>query len=85
VELDSDIGEIRSTVLAERGAADLGSSETLERFIGESIARYPADRFIFHTYAHSKGIIDTGRFSSRPPGKRLSISPDETNRTLFRS
>jgi hypothetical protein len=79
VELDTNIGEIKSTVLAEWGEADLGSSETLERFIRESIARYPADRFIFYTFAHSQGIIDTGRLSIRQPGKRLSISPDETN------
>ncbi len=83
VETDPQIGAINSTVLEEWGEANLGDPDTLERFIRSALTRYPADRYIFYTFAHSQGIIDTRRFSAAPSYgvKTLSISRDRTSKT----
>ena len=75
---DDHIGEINSPVLADLGEQNLGNPETLEWFIKECFA-YSAQRYIFSTFAHGRGIIDTKMLV--PPGqhKTLAISFDETD------
>ena len=64
------------------GEQNLGNPETLEYFIKQGL-RYPADRYIFCTFAHGRGIIDTR--SLRTPGryKSLAISTDETDGAIM--
>ena len=83
VEPDPRLGVISSTVLEEWCEANLGDPETLERFIRTALARYPADRYFFYTFAHSQGIIDTRRFILPETSgvKHLSISRDRTSNT----
>ncbi len=76
---DAVIGRINSPVIADWGEADLGSANTLEAFVRLAIERFPARRYIFYTFAHSRGIIDTKTLSCPLPGKSLSISIDTTN------
>ena len=75
---DNHIGKIKSPVLADMGEQDLGNPETLESFIKKCLA-YSAQRYIFCTFAHGRGIIDTKTLT--PPGahKTLAISVDETD------
>lgn len=84
LQADPAFSVINSTVLEEWGEADLGSPDTLERFVRTALRRYPAQRYIFYTFAHSQGIIDTQSLTPRHPGKTLSISQDNTNQTQMR-
>jgi hypothetical protein len=77
---DPQIGRITSPVLAEWGEADLGSPQTLERFVRTALARFPAKRYLFYTFAHGQGVIDTQRFDPPPPpAKSVSFSRDDTS------
>ncbi|NNL78424.1 MAG: hypothetical protein HKO68_19005, partial [Desulfobacterales bacterium] len=78
VTQDDQIGKINSIVLQDLGEQDLGSPETLENFIKKSL-NFPADRYIFCTFTHGRGIIDTGSLTMPGPHKSLAISVDETN------
>ncbi len=79
IEADPVIGKIGSPVLETWGEANLGAPETLERFIRIAIERYPAQRYIFYTFAHGQGIIDTRALSLPSPAKALSISRDDSD------
>ena len=78
VTQDDQIGKINSIVLQDLGEQDLGSPETLENFIKKGLS-FSADRYIFCTFTHGRGIIDTSSFSMFEPHKSLAISADETN------
>jgi hypothetical protein len=80
LQSDPQIGRITSPVLEEWGEASLGSSRTLERFVLLALSRFPAQRYVFYTFAHSQGIIDTRHFGSSRQAKVGSISRDDTNR-----
>ena len=75
---DARIGEINSIVLQDLGEQNLGAPETLEYFITECL-RYTAERYIFCTFAHGRGIIDTQSFTAAGKHKSLAISSDETD------
>jgi hypothetical protein len=79
VEFDAELGKINSPVLEEWGEANLGSPDTLARFIRQTLTRYPATRYLFYTFAHSQGVIDTRRLTGPPPAKTVSISRDATD------
>jgi len=79
---DTRIGKINSLVLQDMGEQNLGNPETLESFIKQGLA-YPADRYIFGTFAHGRGIIDTKALSPPGPHKTLAISTDETDKTIM--
>ncbi len=80
LQADAQIGRIESPILEEWGEADLGSPQTLERFVRTALAKFPAERIIFYTFAHGQGVIDTRRFAPPPhPAKTLSFSRDDTS------
>ena len=80
---DKQPNQINSVVLADWGEQDLGHPETLTRFIKESIKRFPAETYIFCTFAHGKGVIDTGNFTANAREKSLCISSDATSQTIM--
>ena len=75
---DPVIGEINSHVLDDLGEQNLGNPDTLEAFVTRSL-EYVAERYIFCTFAHGRGIIDTKILSMPGPHKSLTISVDETD------
>jgi len=79
---DTRIGEIKSLVLQDMGEQNLGNPETLAFFIKKGLA-YPAQRYIFGTFAHGRGIIDTKTFVSPGPHKSLAISTDDTDGSIM--
>ncbi len=79
---DDRIGQINSTVLQDMGEQNLGLPETLEAFIKNGLA-YSAERYIFCTFAHGRGIIDTKTYTMPGPHKSLAISVDETDGTYM--
>jgi hypothetical protein len=81
LEIDAQVGVINSEVIEEWGEDNLGSPAVLERFIRVGLDRYPARRYIFYTFAHGRGVIDTRCFSLEQAGKRLSISKDMTSQS----
>lgn len=81
LEIDAQVGVINSEVLEEWGEDNLGSPAVLERFVRVALDRYPARRYIFYTFAHGRGVIDTRCFSLPQAGKRLSISKDTTSQS----
>ena len=83
VTADNQPGQIQSTVLADWGELDMGDPETLAQFVQASVKRFPADRYIFCTFAHGKGVIDTGNLTASPNSKSLCISPDATSRSMM--
>ncbi len=77
---DPRIGRITSPVLEEWGEADLGDPQTLERFVRTALSRFPAQRYLFYTFAHGQGVIDTRCYDSpAPPVKSVSFSRDDTS------
>ena len=80
VEFDTQMGVINATVLEDWQEANLADPEILERFVRTAIDRYPADRYILYTFAHSQGIIDTRTYSIKQQVKSLSISNDDTSK-----
>lgn len=80
---DDQIAQINSTVLSDWGERDLGDPDTLTRFIRVALDLFPAERYIFCTFAHGKGVIDTGRLTIESNQKTLSISPDATSQTIM--
>ena len=82
IEKDNQIGVINSPVLRELGERDLGSPQTLEYFIRECM-KSPADRYVFCTFAHGQGIIETGSLSIPTKYKSLAISADESSKRLM--
>ena len=77
---DPRIGRITSPVLEEWGEADLGAPQTLERFVRTALARFPAQRYLFYTFAHGQGVIDTRCYDPpSPPAKSVSFSRDDTS------
>jgi hypothetical protein len=83
VTSDAQIGVINSEVLEEWGEADMGCPDTLERFIRRAVTRFPADRYLFYSFAHSQGIIDTRRLTLSRTPKTVSISRDTTSTTTM--
>ncbi len=81
VTSDTQIGVINSEVLEDWGEADLGCPNTLERFIRRAVTLYPADRYLFYSFAHSQGVIDTRRLTLPRSPKTVSISRDTTSTT----
>lgn len=79
---DDHIGVINSPVLEELGELDLGHPQTLERFI-ESCLEFPAERYVFCTFAHGQGIIETGALEIPNGHKSLAISPDLSSNRLM--
>jgi hypothetical protein len=80
VTRDDHIGKINSVILENHDELNLGAPETLENFIRYCLD-YPAKRYMFATFSHGRGIIDTKTLSSTGPHKSLAISLDETNRS----
>ena len=76
---DPDIGLIRSPVLEEWGETNLGDPQTLERFVRAALERYPAQRYLFYTFAHGQGVIDTRDYALPRLSKTLSLSRDDTS------
>ena len=72
-------GRIVSPVIESYGEKNLGDPDTLTDFVRTCRQRFKADRYIFCTFAHGKGIINTDQFASRKNYKSLSISIDDTN------
>jgi hypothetical protein len=80
LQADPHIGRITSPVLEEWGEADLGDPQTLERFVRSALARFPAQRYLFYTFAHGQGAIDTRCYETpRLPAKTVSFSRDDTS------
>ena len=79
---DFRIGEINSVVLQDLGEQNLGAPETLEFFIKKGF-EYPAERYIFCTFTHGRGIIDTKTLAAPKQHKSLAISVDETDGTYM--
>ena len=79
---DDHIGQINSIVLQDMGEQDLGRPETLEAFIKKGLV-YSAERYIFCTFAHGRGIIDTKTYTLPGLHKSLAISIDETDGTYM--
>ena len=79
LQADPQIGRITSPVLEDWGEADLGSPQTLERFVRTARQRFPAQRYVFYTFAHGQGVIDTRCYETPPPAKTVSISRDDTS------
>ena len=79
LQADPQIGRITSPVLEEWGEADLGAPETLERFVRTALDRFPARRYLFYTFAHGQGVIDTRCYQAEVPAKTVSISRDDTS------
>ena len=79
LQADPHIGRITSPVLEEWGEADLGAPETLERFVRTALARYPSERYLFYTFAHGQGVIDTRSYCLPQPVKTVSMSRDDTS------
>jgi len=79
---DTRIGEINSLVLQDMGEQNMGEPETLALFIKHGLG-YPADRYVFGTFAHGRGVIDTQTFATPGPHKSLAISPDETDGSMM--
>jgi hypothetical protein len=79
---DDRIGNISSMVLKDLGEANLGAPETLESFIREGL-EFQAERYIFCTFSHGRGIIDTKKFTMPGPHKSLAISVDDTDGALL--
>lgn len=79
---DDHIGVIHSPVLKELGELDLGDPKTLEEFIG-SCLKFPADRYVFCTFAHGQGIIETGALEIPDRHTSLAISPDVSSNRLM--
>jgi len=79
---DTRLGKINSPVLQDKGELNLGNPETLESFIKQGL-EYPADRYIFGTFAHGRGIIDTKTLATLEPYKSVGISTDETDQTMM--
>ena len=76
---DPLIGRITSPVLEEWGEADMGAPQTLERFVRTALARFPAQRYVFYTFAHGQGVIDTRCYDPpSPPAKSVAFSRDDT-------
>ena len=77
---DPRIGRITSPVLEEWGEADMGAPQTLERFVRNALARFPAQRYLFYTFAHGQGVIDTRCYDPpAPPAKSVAFSRDDTS------
>jgi hypothetical protein len=79
LQADPRIGRINSPVLEEWGEADMGSPQTLKRFLLESLAAYPAEQVYFYMFAHSQGVLDTRDFGPVSSVKTVSISRDDTS------
>jgi hypothetical protein len=79
---DTRIGEINSVILQDLGEQNLGIPETLESFIKKCL-EYPAERYIFCTFTHGRGIIDTKSLATPKQHKSLAISVDETDGTYM--
>ena len=79
---DRRIGRINSPVLQDLGEADMGRPETLEWFIEKGF-QFPAEHYIFCTFAHGRGIIDTKSLAAPGPHKVLALSVDETDGTIM--
>lgn len=80
LQADPQIGRITSPVLEEWGEADLGAPQTLERFVRTALTRFPAQRYLFYTFAHGQGVIDTRCYDLPPlPAKTVSFSRDDTS------
>ena len=79
LQADPQLGRITSPVIEEWGEADLGNPQTLERFVRTALARFPAHRYIFYTFAHGQGVIDTRCYSPEQPAKSVSFSRDDTS------
>jgi hypothetical protein len=77
---DARIGEINSLILQDMDEQNLGSPETLESFIQKCL-KFRAERYIFCTFAHGRGIIDTKTLTTPGAHKSLAISMDETDKT----
>jgi hypothetical protein len=79
---DDQIGVINSPVLMEFGELDLGDPQTLEDFITTCL-RFPADRYVFYTFAHGHGIIETPVLELPAGHKSIAISKDDSSGRLM--
>lgn len=77
---DDRIGQINSLVLQEMGEQNMGSAATLESFV-RKCREYPAQKYIFGTFAHGRGIIDTKTLTQPGRHKSLAISVDDTDKS----
>ena len=67
LKTDPEIGRIASPVIEEWGEADLGAPQTLERFVRTARQRFPAQRYVFYTFAHGQGVIHLTQIACRIP------------------
>jgi hypothetical protein len=79
LQTDPQIGRITSPVLEEWGEANMGSPETLERFLRTALAAFPAEQVYFYMFAHSQGVFDTRDFGPVQSVKTVSMSRDDTS------
>jgi hypothetical protein len=79
LQADPRIGRITSPVLEEWGEVNMGSPQTLERFIRTAMAAYPAQQYYFYMFAHSQGVLDTRDYGPTQSAKTVSMSRDDTS------
>ena len=78
LEQDEEIGIIRSKAIDSEqfgGEMDLGSPETLERFLRYVLQRYPSKRKMLIFFSHGYGVAE----DKLGKGESISLSLDETN------
>ena len=79
LQADPRIGRITSPVLEEWGEVNMGSPQTLERFLRTAMAAYPAQQYYFYMFAHSQGVLDTRDYGPTQSAKTVSMSRDDTS------
>ena len=79
LQADPRIGRITSPVLEEWGEANMGTPQTLERFLRTAMATYPAQQYYFYMFAHSQGVLDTRDYGPTQSVKTVSMSRDDTS------
>lgn len=79
LQADPRIGRITSPVLEEWGEANMGTPQTLERFLRTAMATYPAQQYYFYMFAHSQGVLDTRDYGPTQSAKTVSMSRDDTS------
>jgi regulator of sigma D len=66
----------------DMGEMDLGDPQTLKDFITICL-KFPAERYLFFTFAHGQGVIETEALSPPTRHKSIAISPDHSSGRLM--
>lgn len=79
ISTDLEIGRIRSQVIYEPGELNLADPTILSAFVRFCRTYYPAERYVFTTFTHGRGIIDYRSLAPPETCRPLSICPDDTS------